>query len=311
MQTILTITGSDSGSGSGIQADIKTISALGGYALSAITSITVQNTLGIQDIYDLPADVVKAQIEAIVNDVQPAIVKIGMIRTEETLAVIVGALAKYRPRHTVYDPVVLSTNGDRLLPDRVAALIRQQLLPLCSLVIVRRNEAGMILGDDRPDNIFYIDEQLPHGLGNSFASALAVYLSQDRPMDEAVDVAKAFLQAQIAHRRDLQGRSSQLYNEFLDIVEQHFRVNRDVNYYADCLNVSSRYLSQVARRVSGQSPKMIIDNVLTRSLRRELSVSGQTIQQIAYAYGFSSQAHFTKFFKKQTGFTPSDYRQMK
>lgn len=311
MQTILTITGSDSGSGSGLQADIKTISALGGYAVSAITSVTVQNTLGIQDFYDLPADVVKAQIDAIVNDVQPGVVKLGMIRSEATLAVIVSALTKYRPRYVVYDPVVLSSNGDRLLPDRVGALIRQQLLPLCSLVIVKRSEAGVILGDSRPANVFYMDEQLTHGLGNSFASAVAVYLSQDRPMAEAVVDAKAFLQAQIAHRSGLQGRSSQLYHEFLDAVEHHHRTNSDVNFYADCLNVSSRYLSQVTRRVSGQSPKSIIDGVLIQALRRELSVSGQTIQQIAYAYGFSSQAHFTKFFKKQTGLTPSDYRKTK
>ena len=76
---ILTITGSDGTGGSGVQADIKTVSALGGYAVTAITSITVQNTLGIQEFYDLPADTVTGQVEAIVNDVQPKVVKIGMI----------------------------------------------------------------------------------------------------------------------------------------------------------------------------------------------------------------------------------------
>ena len=79
----MTITGSDSTSESGIQADIKTISELGGYAVTAITSVTVQTTLGIQEFFDLPAKIVEAQIEAVMNDVQPDVVKIGMIRTEE------------------------------------------------------------------------------------------------------------------------------------------------------------------------------------------------------------------------------------
>ena len=82
---ILTITGSDSTGGSGVQADIKTISALGGYAVSAITSITVQNTLGIQEFYDIPADIVAGQIEAIVNDVQPSVIKVGLIRDRKSV----------------------------------------------------------------------------------------------------------------------------------------------------------------------------------------------------------------------------------
>ena len=101
---ILTITGSDSTGGSGVQADIKTISALGGYAVSAITSITVQNTLGIQEFYDIPADIVAGQIEAIVNDVQPSVIKVGLIRSVDVLNVVVGVLRRYHPRHVVYDP---------------------------------------------------------------------------------------------------------------------------------------------------------------------------------------------------------------
>ena len=95
--TILTITGSDSTGLSGIQADITTITSLGGQAVSVITSITAQNTLGIQQFYDIPASVVRQQIEAIVNDVQPRIVKIGLIRSVEVLNVIVEMLTRYRP----------------------------------------------------------------------------------------------------------------------------------------------------------------------------------------------------------------------
>lgn len=92
IQPILTITGSDSTGGSGVQADIRTISELGGYAVSAITSITVQNTLGIQAFFDVPAEIVSGQIEAIMNDIQPSIVKVGMIRRVETLEVVIDAL---------------------------------------------------------------------------------------------------------------------------------------------------------------------------------------------------------------------------
>ena len=141
MKTILTITGSDSTGGSGVQADIRTIAALGGYAVSAVTSITVQNTVGIQAFYDLPADIVKGQIEAIINDMQPDTVKIGMIRTTETLAVIVEALSKYRPHHIIYDPIVTASNGDRLMTDDVIMQIRHRLLPLCSMVILRESDA--------------------------------------------------------------------------------------------------------------------------------------------------------------------------
>ena len=142
LKTILTITGSDSTGGSGVQADIRTISALGGYAVSAVTSITVQNTLGIQAFHDLPADIVKGQIEAIINDVQPDTVKVGMIRTTETLTVVVDALLKYRPHHIIYDPVVTASNGDRLMADDVVRQIRQRLLPLCSIVIGKERRKG-------------------------------------------------------------------------------------------------------------------------------------------------------------------------
>ena len=90
-----------------MQADIKTISELGGYAMSAITSITVQTTLGIQQFYDVPATIVAGQIDAVMNDFEPEVVKIGLIRREDTLDVVIKALQKYRPRHVILDTVEL------------------------------------------------------------------------------------------------------------------------------------------------------------------------------------------------------------
>lgn len=321
---ILTITGSDSTGGSGVQADIKTISELGGYAVSAITSITAQNTIGIQDFYDIPADIVKGQIEAIMNDIQPLIIKIGMIRGVDTLDVIIDALTKYRPTYIIYDPILWSSNGDELMTEDVVSQIKFRLLPLCSIIVARKKESETILTrkwiekeenkvttklavSDTP-KVFLLANANSHGLGNRFSSALAVYLSQGKDMEEALNMAKDFINLEMARENHLQGRSSELYNEFISQVVNFCRRYSDVHFYADQLNVSSRYLSQVTHRVSGKTPKSIIDEYIMKEIERELATTTYTVQEIAYRFGFSSQAHLSKFFKKKKGTTPSDYR---
>ncbi len=272
-----------------MQADIKTISELGGYAMSAITSITVQTTLGIQQFYDLPASIVNGQIEAIMNDFQPEVVKIGLIRNIETLRVVVNALRKYKPRHVIFDAVVLSSRGDKLMGKELQDTISAELMPLCTLVI-------------------QLDEKSMHGLANRYASAVAVYLAKGENIDNAQLLARNYINTQVPKTSDLQGRSSELYNDFMRAVNEHYRSNRDVHFYADKLNVSSRYLAQVTRRMSGLTPKNIIDEHLIHEIERQLKFSGKTIQEIAYSLGFSSQAHFTKFFKKLRGTSPTNYR---
>ena len=289
MKPILTITGSDSTAGSGVQADIKTISELGGYAMSAITSITVQTTLGIQQFYDVPANIVEGQIDAVMNDFEPDVVKIGLIRREDTLEVIVKALEKYRPHHVILDTVVLSSRGDTLISREMLEAISHQLVPLCTLVI-KKDDGSM------------------HGLSNRYASAVAVFLSQGLSTDEAEARAKAYINTQVVRTSDLQGRSSELYNELIDAIVEHHREASDVRFYADLLNVSSRYLAQVTRRISGKSPKAIIDDYLIHEIELQLKSTDNTVQEIAYRFGFSSQAHFTKFFKKLRGISPTEFR---
>ena len=286
---ILTITGSDSTSGSGMQADIKTISELGGYAVTAITSITVQTTLGIQEFYDLPAEIVSGQIDAVMNDVQPEVVKIGMVRTLDVVDVIARALQKYRPRHVVFDAVVLSSQGDALVSSEVMQAVRQRLLPLCTLVIRH-------------------DEKQTHGLANRYSSAVAVYLSKGETVEQAQASARTYMNTQIVRADDLQGRASELYHDFLDAVAAHLHTNSDVHFYADSLNVSSRYLAQVTRRIGGKAPKAIIDDYMIREIELQLNTTNRTIQEIAYSCGFSSQAHLTKFFKKMRGVSPTSFR---
>ena len=313
---ILTITGSDSTGGSGVQADIKTISELGGYAVSAITSITVQNTLGIQEFFDVPAEIVSGQIEAIMNDIQPTIVKVGMIRRVETLGVVIDALTKYRPDYIIYTPAIWSSNGDALMTEDVVSQIKYRLLPLCSVVVARKKENDIILQDTKllrmaEDNgmkVFLLDNANSHGLTNRFSSALAVYLNQGNKMDEALAKAQDFINVELTRESNLQGRSSELYNQFISQVNNFCRTYSDVHFYADQLNVSSRYLAQVTRRISCKTPKAIIDEYIVKEIERELSTTTHTMQEIANTFGFSSQAHLTKFFKKMRGLTPSEYR---
>ena len=319
IQPILTITGSDSTGGSGVQADIRTISELGGYAVSAITSITVQNTLGIQAFFDIPAEIVSGQIEAIMNDIQPSIVKVGMIRRVETLEVVIDALTKYRPDYIIYAPAIWSSNGDALMTEDVVSQIKYRLLPLCSVVVARKKENDIILQDTKllrmaeghGMQVFLLDNANSHGLTNRFSSALAVYLNRGNKMEEALGMAQDFINVELARESNLQGRSSELYNQFISQVNNFCRTYSDVHFYADQLNVSSRYLAQVTRRISGKTPKAIIDEYIVKEIERELSTTTHTVQEIANAFGFSSQAHLTKFFKKMKGVTPSAFRQPK
>ena len=312
----MTITGSDSTGGSGVQADIKTISELGGYAVSAITSITVQNTLGIQKFFDVPAEIVSGQIEAIMNDIQPSVVKVGMIRKVETLDVIIDALTKYRPDYIVYAPAIWSSNGDALMTEDVVSQIKYRLLPLCSAVVARKKENDIMLQDSKllrraEDGglcVFMLDNANSHGLINRFSSALSVYLTQGKKMEEALAMAQDFINVEWARERNLQGRSSDLYSQFISQVVNYCRTYSDVHFYADQLNVSSRYLAQVTRRISGKTPKNIIDEYIVKEIERELTTTTHTVQEIANSFGFSSQAHLTKFFKKMNGTTPSLYR---
>lgn len=316
IQPILTITGSDSTGGSGVQADIRTISELGGYAASAITSITVQNTLGIQAFFDVPAEIVSGQIEAIMNDIQPSIVKVGMIRRVETLEVVIDALTKYRPDYIIYAPAIWSSNGDALMTEDVVSQIRYRLLPLCSVVVARKKENDIILQDTKllrmaegnGMKVFLLDNANSHGLTNRFSSALAVYLNQGKKMEDALAMAQDFINVELTRESNLQGRSSELYNQFISQVNNFCRTYSDVHFYADQLNVSSRYLAQVTRRISGKTPKAIIDEYIVKEIERELSTTTHTVQEIANTFGFSSQAHLTKFFKKMRGLTPSEYR---
>ena len=141
---ILTIAGSDCSGGAGIQADIKTISALGAYAASAITSITVQNTCGVSNIFPIPAQTVKAQIEAVMTDIRPEAVKIGMVSDPKIVAAIAQSIRRFQPRYVVFDPVMVSTSGCKLMEDSAIEAIVRELMPLSTLITPNLSEAEVL-----------------------------------------------------------------------------------------------------------------------------------------------------------------------
>lgn len=143
---VLTIAGSDCSGGAGIQADIKTISALGGYAASAITALTVQNTTGVHAVYPVPAEVVRGQIEAVMEDLHPRGVKIGMVDELITVRAIADCLRKYAPEHVVFDPVMVSSSGRKLMSDEAIRAIQKELFPLTTLITPNLDEVAVLIG---------------------------------------------------------------------------------------------------------------------------------------------------------------------
>jgi len=144
---VLIIAGSDSGGGAGIQADIKSVTAMGGYAATAITAITVQNTLGVSAIHPIPLDIIKGQIEAVLSDIGADVIKTGMLGTSEIVALVADCLESCDPPiPLVLDPVMVATSGDMLVDDGAQAAIRDRLLPLATLITPNIPEAEKLTG---------------------------------------------------------------------------------------------------------------------------------------------------------------------
>ncbi|MEG1433406.1 bifunctional hydroxymethylpyrimidine kinase/phosphomethylpyrimidine kinase [Eubacterium sp.] len=151
MKTVLTIAGSDSSGGAGIQADIKTIAAHGLYATSAITALTAQNTLGVTAIQETTPDFLAAQLDAVFTDIPPDAVKIGMVANAALIAVIAEKLVQYKPAAIVADPVMVSTSGSALLVPEARETLIHTLLPLATLITPNIPEAEVLWGQAIPD----------------------------------------------------------------------------------------------------------------------------------------------------------------
>jgi hydroxymethylpyrimidine/phosphomethylpyrimidine kinase len=142
----LTIAGSDSGGGAGIQADLKTFSAFGVFGMSALTAITAQNSLGVQGVFDLPPEFVARQIDSVLSDFGADAVKIGMLSTAPIIAAVAERLRAHRPPHVVLDPVMIAKSGDPLLQPAARRALIAEMLPLSEVVTPNLHEAAALAG---------------------------------------------------------------------------------------------------------------------------------------------------------------------
>jgi hydroxymethylpyrimidine/phosphomethylpyrimidine kinase len=155
----LTIAGSDSSGGAGIQADLKTFAALGVYGASVITALTAQNTRGVTGIHHVPAAFVTAQIDAVFADLDVSAVKIGMVAELSVIDAIAAGLARWSPKHVVLDPVMVATSGDRLLATEAVDALRTKLIPRASLVTPNLAEAAALLDEPMASNESAVESQ--------------------------------------------------------------------------------------------------------------------------------------------------------
>ena len=143
---VLTIAGSDSGGGAGIQADLKTFAALGCYGMTAITALTAQNTVGVQAIHAVPPEFLRSQLQSVLDDIGVDAVKIGMLHTPEVVRTVAWAIGHYGLKRVVLDPVMVATSGDRLIADETVEVLVRELFPLATVVTPNLDQAALLIG---------------------------------------------------------------------------------------------------------------------------------------------------------------------
>lgn len=236
---VLTIAGSDSGGGAGIQADIKTISACGCFAMSAITAVTVQNTVGLSDVHSVPEHIIEGQIVAVLSDIGADAIKIGMLHSSVVIETVIKALDQFDIENIVLDPVMVSTSGHKLIQDEAIETLKNKLIPLVRIITPNIPEAEILLGkkienqadllyfvknlsfgrkvsvllkaghlsEEMLTDVFYnaetdevielssqrIHTQNTHGTGCTLSSAIASFLAQGLPMNDAVLQGKDYI----------------------------------------------------------------------------------------------------------------------
>lgn len=181
---VLTIAGSDSGGGAGIQADIKAISAMGAYAASAITAVTVQNTLGVEAVHPIPIDILGGQIDAVLSDIGADAVKIGMLHSSEVVRLVADKLRHYGIRNVVLDPVMVSTSGHRLIEESAIETLKSELLPLARVITPNIPEAEILAGVkvESNDELADVAHRLSQG-GKVSVLLKAGHLTEERLVD--------------------------------------------------------------------------------------------------------------------------------
>ena len=200
----LTIAGSDSGAGAGIQADLKTFAALGVYGTTAITAVTAQNTRGVRAVFSLPPAIVAAQIDAVCDDFNVAAIKIGMLPNLQIVDVVADALRRHRPPFVVLDPVMIASSGDALIGPDVASAMKARLFPLVDCLTPNLSEAASLLGRETAHDETAMMEQgfALLALGPRAVLMKGGHLESDEAVDILITVAerRRYAGARIASR---------------------------------------------------------------------------------------------------------------
>ena len=215
MKTALTIAGSDSSGGAGIQADIKTMIANGVYAMSAITALTAQNTTGVTAIQNATAEFLGQELDCIFTDIFPDAVKIGMVSESDLIHMIAGKLRQYRAKNIVVDPVMVATSSARLISEEAVDVLKEELFPLADLLTPNIPETEVLTGrkiksaDDMIEAAKQvsegkrIDNPNTHGTGCTLSSAITSNLAKGFSMVESVNRAKDYISGALAAMLDL------------------------------------------------------------------------------------------------------------
>lgn len=203
---VLTIAGSDSGGGAGIQADIKAISATGSYAASAITAVTVQNTLGVKAVHNVPVDIIKGQIEAVLGDIGADAVKIGMLSSGELVKAVSEELAAFGITNIVLDPVMVATSGDRLLDEDAVEVLSTVLAPYARVLTPNIPEAEILSGQkiDSQSELPLVGRKLSESMESISGRKVSVLMKAGHLKDE--DVVDYFYNAEEDHTIELRSR---------------------------------------------------------------------------------------------------------
>jgi hydroxymethylpyrimidine/phosphomethylpyrimidine kinase len=185
-KTALTIAGSDSGGGAGIQADLKTFEALGVFGTSAVTAITAQNTLGVNGVFELPPEFVALQIDAVLSDIGADAVKTGMLSSAPIIESVADRLVAHKVRRLVIDPVMVAKSGDPLLAPEARLALVERLIPLALVVTPNLHEASVLTGADvRSVDDVFLAARAVHALGSTYVLIKGGHLDDEI---EAIDV---------------------------------------------------------------------------------------------------------------------------
>ncbi len=181
---VLTIAGSDSGGGAGIQADIKAISACGCYAASAITAVTVQNTVGVEAVHPIPLEILEGQIKAVLSDIGADAIKVGMMHSAEVVEVVCRQLDNFEIKNVVVDPVMVATSGHRLIEQSAIESLKENLLPRARVITPNIPEAEILLGESISDQSQLAEMARKLSFGGKVSVLLkAGHLTEDKLTD--------------------------------------------------------------------------------------------------------------------------------